>query len=185
VNRLIDRGAVTGAYIGIGMALTIGISFLLIIPIEPIYWYLSIPAGLLVGYYGNARAARAAGAWGHFVANGLFAGAATGLTLAVLLLGVKALFFVADDGYRDANLGGRIQCVTGADCVYRRYLDAQGDAMRAAGINDAATFSGFYWSQQWTTAGLLLVLASGSGVAGGLVYGVTRPRPDRTVASTG
>ena len=37
VTRVIDRGAITAAYVGIGMAATIAISFLLVIPIEPIY----------------------------------------------------------------------------------------------------------------------------------------------------
>ena len=35
VSRFVDRGAITAAYVGIGMAVTIAISFLLIIPIEP------------------------------------------------------------------------------------------------------------------------------------------------------
>jgi hypothetical protein len=36
VTRIVDRGAIVGAYVGIGMAVTIAISFLLVIPIEPI-----------------------------------------------------------------------------------------------------------------------------------------------------
>ena len=45
VNRFVDRGAITAAYVGIGMAVTIGISFLLVIPIEPIVWLLALPSG--------------------------------------------------------------------------------------------------------------------------------------------
>jgi hypothetical protein len=182
VSRLVDRGAIVAAYVGIGVAITLALSFLLIIPIEPIYWYLAVPAGLLVGYYANARSGRGAGAWGRFVANSLVAGVATGLTMGALLLGVKALFFAADDGYRDAGQGGRIQCQTGADCVYRRYAEVKGDALRGLGVTDAASFSSLYWSQQWTTAGVLLGLATASAVVGGLMYGATRPRAGRAIA---
>ena len=171
-----DRGAITAAFVGIGMAVTIGVSFLLVIPVEPIYWYVSIPAGLLIGYYADARSGRGRGAWGRILANATFAGLVTGLTLAGLLLGVKALFFVADDGYRDPGLGGRITCQAGGDCVYRRYLEEQPDEMAGVGVTDAASFSAYYWAQQWSTAGLILGLATLAGVAGGALYGVTRPK---------
>ena len=176
LSRVVDRGAVTAAFVGIGMAVTIGVSFLLVIPVEPVYWYLSIPAGLLIGYYADARSGRGRGAWVRIMANATFAGLVTGLTLAALLVGVKALFFAADDGYRDPGLGGRITCQTGGDCVYRRYLEEQAEALASAGVTDAASFSTFYWAQQWSTAGLLLLLSTGFGVAGGAVYGITRPK---------
>ncbi|HSO29656.1 MAG TPA: hypothetical protein VLS28_07115 [Candidatus Sulfomarinibacteraceae bacterium] len=176
LSRVVDRGAITAAFVGIGMAVTIGVSFLLVIPVEPIYWYVSIPAGLLIGYYADARSGRGRGAWGRILANATFAGLVTGLTLAGLLLGVKALFFVADDGYRDPGLGGRITCQAGGDCVYRRYLEEQPDEMAGMGVTDAASFSAYYWAQQWSTAGLILGLATLAGVAGGALYGVTRPK---------
>ena len=161
------------------MAVTIGISFLLVIPIEPVYWVLTIPAGLLIGYYANTRAARGRGEWLPIVGNGFVSGLATGLTLAALLLAVKGLFFFADDGYRDAAAGGRISCAPGADCVYQRYLIQQGDALRASGVTDAATFSSFYWSQQWQTAGILVGSATGFGALGAVLYGATRPATRR------
>ena len=43
MTRFVDRGAVTAAYVGIGMAITIAVSFILIIPIEPVIWLLTIP----------------------------------------------------------------------------------------------------------------------------------------------
>ena len=46
MTRVIDRGAITAAYVGIGMAATIAVSFLLVIPIEPVYLFLALPAGL-------------------------------------------------------------------------------------------------------------------------------------------
>ena len=134
MTRFIDRGAVTAAWVGLGMAVTIGVSFLLVIPIEPVYWYLALPAGLLIGYYANARSVRIGGPWSRVLLNALFAGLVTGITYALLLLGVKALFFSVDGGYRDASAGGPLACTTGADCVYRRYLAAgQGAAFEAAG----------------------------------------------------
>ena len=176
MSRLVDRGAVTAAFVGIGMAVTIGVSFLLVIPIEPVFWYLALPAGLLIGYYADARSGRGRGEWRRILSNALFAGLVTGVTLAALLIGVKALFFAADDGYRDPGLGGRISCQTGADCVYQRYLQSQPGALAAAGVTDASSFSTFFWAQQWNTATLLLGLSTGFGIAGGFMYGVTRPK---------
>jgi hypothetical protein len=176
LSRVVDRGAITAAFVGIGMAVTIGVSFLLVIPVEPVYWYLSVPAGLLIGYYADARSGRSRGAWVRILANATFAGLVTGLTLAGLLLGVKALFFAADDGYRDPGFGGRITCQAGGDCVYRRYLEEQPDEMAAVGVTDAASFSAYYWAQQLSTAGLILGLATLAGVAGGGLYGITRPK---------
>ncbi len=176
MSRVIDRGAVVAAYVGMGMALVIGVSFLLVIPIEPIFWIAALPAGLLIGYYADQRSDRRAGPWPRIVANGLFAGAVTGLTMAVLLLGVKALFFAADDGYRDPGLGGPIVCDAGADCVYQRYREGQGAALVDAGVTDAASFSAFYWGQQWASARLVLIVTIVGGLGGALLYGVTRPR---------
>jgi len=176
VSRLIDRGALTAAYVGGGMAITTGLSFLLIIPIEPIYWALSIPAGLLIGWYAGVRSGRARGEWRRIISNAVFAGLATGLTLAVFLLAVKALFFFADDGYRDPALGGRITCTGGADCVYQRYLEREGTALQAVGVRDASSFSTYYWAQQAATAELLVAVPTIFALSGGVVYGLTRPR---------
>jgi hypothetical protein len=173
VTRIVDRGAVVAAYVGIGMAVTIAISFLLVIPIEPIVWYLALPGGLLIGYYANVRSDRRAGPWGRILANGLFAGVVTGITLAVLLLGVKALFFAADNGYRDESAGGPLDCSPGAGCVYERYLvEGRGADLEAAGVTDVASFTTFYWNQQLAAAGLLVVLSSGGGVGGAALYGL-------------
>ena len=65
MRRFVDRGAITAAWVGLGMAVTIGVSFLLVIPIEPVYWIFALPAGLLIGYYANARSDRRAGPWGR------------------------------------------------------------------------------------------------------------------------
>jgi len=187
LGRFVDRGAITAAFVGLGVAVVTAISFLLIIPIDPIYWLLSLPAGLLVGYYANTKAGRRR-EWRRIIANGLFSGAVTGLTLALLLLGIKALFFYADSGYPNFNrvdqaTGVTIPptCVSGADCVYQRYLVDQGDALRRAGVTDATSFAKVYWDQQLSTALTLLLAATGGGVAGGLVFGLTRPKPGSTI----
>ena len=186
-GRIVDRGAITAAYVGIGMAVTIAISFLLIIPIEPIVWLLALPSGLLIGYYANQRSDRRAGPWLRIVANGLFAAVVTGLTMAALLLAVKALFFFADNGYRDASAGGPIACSPGADCVYQRYLlvddGARKPALEAAGATDVATFTSFYWSSQVSPVALVIVISTIGGLGGALAYGLTRPKPSS--ASTG
>jgi hypothetical protein len=177
VTRVLDSGAIAAAWVGIGVAVTIGLSFLLVIPIEPIYWLLTLPAGLLIGFYANQRSDRRAGPWHRIVANALFAAALTGATMALLLLGVKALFFSADNGYRDPGLGGQIACQPGAECVYRRYLDAgRGTDLGAAGVTDAASFSRFYWTQQLGTAGLLFAVTTAGGLGGAVLYGVFRPK---------
>jgi hypothetical protein len=180
VTRFVDRGAITAAYVGIGMAITIAISFLLVIPIEPIVWLLALPSGLLIGYYANQRSNRRFGPWRKLVVNGLFAGLVTGVTAALLLLGVKALFFFADNGYRDPGLGGSLTCDAGAGCVYARYLDlGRGPDLEAAGVTDAASFTSFYWSQQFQSAALLVVLTTSGGLGGAAIYGVTRPKSAR------
>jgi len=173
--RLVDRGAIVAAWVGVGMAVTIGVSFLLVIPIEPIYWYLALPAGLMIGYYANARSRRAGGPWPRILANGLLAGLATGIAYALLLLGVKALFFFADDGYRDQ--GGSLACTPGPDCVYQRYVAAgQGPQLAAAGVRDATSFAALYWREQLSTATLVLVLPAVGALGGAALFGVTQRR---------
>jgi hypothetical protein len=181
VSRFVDRGAITAAYVGIGMAVTIAISFLLIIPIEPVVWLLALPSGLLIGYYANQRSNRRAGPWSRMITNGVFAALVTGLTAALLLLAVKALFFYADNGYRDESAGGPIACASGPECVYQRYLIIDDGAripeLEAAGVTDVASFTAFYWSSQFATAGLIIVITTIGGLGGALAYGVTRPKP--------
>jgi len=181
VTRFVDRGAVVAAFVGVGMAVTMAISFLLVIPIEPAYILLAFPSGLIIGYYANARSSRARGQWRRILPNGLLAGLVTGAVLALLLLGTKALFFFGDTGYPDFN---RVEngvavgptCAAGADCVYRRYLAAQPDELAAAGVTDATSFAAVYWAQQWSTARLLVLGTTGAALLGALLFGLAGPR---------
>jgi hypothetical protein len=185
VNRVVDRGALTAAYVGIGMAVTIVVSFMLFIPIEWVIWVLALPSGLLIGYYANQRSNRRHGPWLKILLNGLFAGFVTGLTAAVLLLAIKGLFFFADNGYRDPGLGGSLTCQVGADCVYQRYLDdGRGPELVAAGVTDVDTFTRFYWSEQFGSAATILLLTTIGGVGGAAIYGVARPRTAVAETST-
>jgi hypothetical protein len=193
VSRFVDRGAIIAAYVGIGMALTIVVSFMLFIPIEWVIWVLALPSGLLIGYYANQRSARQAGPWGRILVNGLFAGLVTGVTAASLLLIIKVLFFYGDDGFRDPGQGGRVTvlrdgrpapCGTGADCVYQRYLQAgRGGDLAAIGVTDAASFTTFYWKEQAGSAGTVLILTVFGGMGGAGLYGLSRPR--RVAADAG
>jgi len=193
VSRIVDRGAITAAYVGIGVAVTIAVSFLLIIPIEPVVWLLSVPSGLVIGYYANQRSNRRAGPWSRILRNGVFAGFVTGLATALLILILKAIFFFADTGYPDFN---RVDaagqpfppyCQTGADCVYQRYVALGRDAdLRAAGATDGASFGALYWNQQFTVAGALLLVTTAGGLGGAAMYGALRPKPtsqDRAVST--
>jgi hypothetical protein len=192
VTRFVDRGAVTAAYVGIGVAITVAVSFLLIIPIEPVIWLLSVPSGLVLGYYANQRSNRRAGPWSQILRNGVFAGLVTGLTTALLLLVLKSIFFYADTGYPDFNRADRNgqpippSCQTGADCVYRRYVALGRDAdLRAVGVTDGASFGALYWSQQFTVAGALFVATTVGSLGGAAMYGALRPKPtsqDRAVS---
>jgi hypothetical protein len=182
VNRVFDRGALTAAFVGIGMAVTMAMSFLLIIPIEPAYLLLSIPAGLIIGYYANAKSRRVRGQWRRVVPNALLAGVVTGLALAALLLATKALFFYADNGYPDFNRvdqDGMIvgpRCQTGADCVYRRYLARDPQALATAGVTDAATFAALYWDTQLSSARLLVAGTAIAALLGAGMFGLAGPR---------
>ncbi|MFH1475657.1 MAG: hypothetical protein ABIG85_07335 [Chloroflexota bacterium] len=70
MKKLVDGGAIYAGWVGVGMGVTIAVSFLLVIPIEPILWLLAFPAGLVIGYYANTRSGRQAGPWSWIMVNG-------------------------------------------------------------------------------------------------------------------
>jgi len=178
VRRFVDRGAITAAWVGLGMAVTVVVSFVLVIPIEFLVGPAALLGGMLIGYYANARSERAGGPWRRIIPNALLAGLVTGLTYAVLLLGVKAIFFNADNGYRDQSSGGQLTCQTGAECVYQRYLSIPGrrEAFEAAGITTVEQFTQLYWSEQFSTSGLMIGLSLAGALAGGVMFGLSNRR---------
>lgn len=178
MTRWVDRGAIYAGWVGVGMGVTIAVSFLLVIPIEPILWILALPAGLVIGYYANTRAARQAGPWSRILVNGAYAGLLTALTVALCFLVTKWIFFSADNGYRNAADGGPIAgCETGAGCVYARYLaEGKGPEFEAAGIRNVEEFGAFYWGEQLGTAGTVFVLGVLGGLGGAAVFGIARPK---------
>lgn len=191
MSRLFDRGAITAAWVGVGMAVTIGVSFLLVIPIEAIYTGIIAPgfpvawlAGLTIGYYANNRSLRHGGPWGRIIANALLAGVATAITFALLFLAIKGLFFAADNGYRDASSGGPLTCVSGADCVYQRYVELQPDVLANAGITNVDEFTSFYWNQQLNTAAGLAFATVIAAAAGGVVFRITNSQEPEPAAAT-
>ena len=184
MNRFVDRGAIIAAYVGIGMAVTIAFSFLLIIPIEPVVWFLALPAGLLIGYYANARpcgrAVRGAGSSSTAVRR---AGDGDHLRHpaarregAVLLHGRRVP--------RRVGRWPASTCTTGADCVYQRYLAAgRATAFEANGITDVATFTSFYWTPQLGNAGMTFLLSVGGALGGGVMFGLAnRRKPEDSAA---
>jgi hypothetical protein len=187
VTRFVDRGAVFAGWVGLAMAAVIAVSFLLVIPIEPVIWFMSPFAGILIGYYANSRSDRRAGPWSRILANAAWAGLVTALSLVLLVGATKALFFFADSGYRDASLGGPVTCASGPDCVYARYLaEPNGPAsLEAQGVTDTASFTRYYWTQQASTLGTLFLVTFLGGIGGGLLYGVLRPKSPATRPADG
>ena len=186
MNRYVDRGANVAAVVGVGMALTIAVSFLMVIPIDPAYLILAPLSGLLIGWYGNQRAEQIRSRPGRILANAAWSGLITGLTFALLFLAVKLFFFSLDPGYRDERSGGALTCEAGPACVYARYQAAEGgaDALIEEGITDLASFTDWYWDGQMGSARLLIGSTLGAALLGGLLYLPSAPRAARKASDT-
>jgi len=181
VIRFVDRGANVAAVVGIGMALTIAVSFLMVIPIDPAYLIFAPLSGLLIGWYGNQRAGQLRSRPVRVLTNAAWSGAITAVTFAVLFLGVKLFFFSLDPGYRDERSGGSFKCAAGPACVYERYQAAEGgaSALTEAGISDVATFTAWYWDGQMGSARFLIGTTIVASLLGGLLYLPSAPRTTR------
>ena len=186
MNRYVDRGANVAAVVGVGMALTIAVSFLMVIPIDPAYLILAPLSGLLIGWYGNQRAEQIRSRPGRILANAAWSGLISGLTFALLFLAVKLFFFSLDPGYRDERSGGALTCEAGPACVYARYQAADGgaDALTEEGITDLASFTDWYWDGQMGSARLLIGSTLGAALLGGLLYLPSAPRAARKASDT-
>ncbi|CAN5681560.1 hypothetical protein BH23CHL7_BH23CHL7_15450 [soil metagenome] len=164
--RFIDRGAIIAGWVGAGMAMVIVIALELIIPIQPLVLLAAIPAGAVIGAYANVRSQRRRPAQ-RVVGNALYAGALTGLTLAVLYVAIRLLFIYADTGVLPD--GTRLDCATGPACVYAREVaDGKAQQLVEIGVTDAAGYEAAKLAAL-AEVGLMLVLftLAGAMVAGG------------------
>jgi hypothetical protein len=167
-GRVLDRGAIYAAMVGVGMAVTIAISFELVVAIQALVFISAPFAGLIIGYYANNKSLRWRPRWRLF-ANAAFAGAITGLSLALMYVALRLLFIYADSGYRPETMGGQLECATGPECTYMRFLDEGNEEdLVADGITDAASFESAVWRWQGeTTLMLTLMTLGGALVAAG------------------
>jgi hypothetical protein len=187
VTRFVDSGAKFAGWVGLGMALVVVIAFALIIPIQTIVFVLAPLMGAVIGVYANVRAER----WrprGPVLFNSVWAGLVTGIGLALLYVLIRLVFLYGDSGALPN--GSRLECASGPDCTYQRYVIA-GDAatLAARGITDGASYARVFMTQDMpVTGGTLLVLTVGGALLGGLVRSfssppkgsVPLPRPART-----
>lgn len=166
---MLDRGAIYAAMVGLGMAVTIAISFELVVAIQALVFISAPFAGLIIGYYANNKSLRWRPRWRLFT-NAGFAGAITGLSLALMYVGLRLLFIYLDSGYRPETMGGQLDCSRGPECTYMRLIED--DDRRAAlddeGITDATSYESFVWqtSGEWTLM-LTLMTLGGALVAAG------------------
>ena len=61
---------------------------------------------------------------------------------------------------------------------YQRYLQAgRGPDFVAAGVTGRGVVHGFYWKEQFGSAGTVIVLTAIGGLGGAGLYGLFRPKP--------
>jgi hypothetical protein len=160
------------------MAVVVAICFELIIPVQVVVFLLTPVMGFVIGAYANVRAER----WrprGRVLANAVYAGALTALTITLFYVAVRLVFFYGDGG--SLPDGSSLQCRTGSDCVYQRLvLEEQrtghvGD-LAAEGISDAASLESFAWRGWAAASATLFVLTLGGSVVAGLARSlITQP----------
>jgi hypothetical protein len=157
-GRVLDRGAIYGAMVGLGMAVTIAISFGLIVAVQPLVFIAAPLAGLTIGWYANHKSLRWRPRWRLF-SNAAFAGAVTGFSLALMYVAFRLLFIYADSGYRPETMGGQVDCNNGPECTYFRLIEDEdrAQALIDEGVTDVDTYTSFVWQ---TTGEWMLQLTS-------------------------
>jgi hypothetical protein len=150
--------------VGLGMAVTIAISFELVVAIQALVFISAPIAGAVIGFYANHKSERWRPRWRLF-ANAGFAGLVSGLGLGLMYVGLRMLFIYADSGYRPETMGGQLDCITGPACTYARLIDDAREAdLASGGITDAASFEGAVWRWQ----GEIVLILTGLSVVGAL-----------------
>jgi hypothetical protein len=173
MSRWVDRGAVVAGFVGLGMAVTIALGLVLVVAVPPLVLLAAPIAGLLIGFYANARSGRRR-PWWRVLANSGYAGLVTGVSLALLYAGLGLLFLYADGGFREAAQGGPIDCQRGPACTYARYLDAgQGSSLEALGVTDAARFERYLLRGQLVGGTIIAGSTVAFALLGGAVHGLT------------
>ena len=158
------------------MAVVVAMGFELIIAVQSLVFVFAPIGGLLIGFYANARSERRR-PWRRVVANALYAGLFTAISLAILYAGLRLVFVYADSGYRDGTQGGPLVCTPGPECTYQRYVaSGRGPELAAAGVTDAATFEQSVLQEQLNGALTIVALVTGGAIVGGLLYGAGASR---------
>jgi hypothetical protein len=193
LTRFVDRGAVFAGWVGLGMALVIVIAFGLIIPVQTVVFVAAPLAGIVIGAYANVRSER----WrprGKVLLNAIYAGLVTGLGLAILYVIIRLVFIYGDTGALPN--GTRINCHSGPECIYLRYVNVGQQAELASfGITDPASLESALWRELMVTGTGLALLTLGGAVIGGAArtFGkmptsvplpTTTPRASTTSSST-
>ena len=165
MTRFVDRGAVFAGWVGLGMALVIVIAFGLIIPVQTVVFVAAPLAGVVIGVYANVRSER----WrprGKVLLNAIYAGLVTGLGLAILYVIIRLVFIYGDTGALPN--GTRINCHSGPECIYLRYVNVGQQAELASfGITDPASLESALWRELMVTGTGLALLTLGGAVIGG------------------
>lgn len=172
-DRFIDRGAVFAGWVGLGMALVIAIGFELIVAVQSLVFLAAPIAGLIIGGYANSRSAR----WRPMrraFSNAAYAGAITGLGLALLYTVLRLIFVFADTG--SLPDGTQLACQPGPDCTYQRYVrDGRAADLAAVGITDGASFGAYALRDQASGGLAIVVLTVGGALVAAGVRSVRRP----------
>jgi hypothetical protein len=177
VSRVIDKGAIFAGWVGVGMSVMVVIGLELIVAVQTLALLFAPIGGLFIGSYANARSERRR-PWGRVLSNSVYAGLVTGLTLAVLYTLVRLIFVYADSGYGGGPNGSQLQCRTGPDCTYQRYLQRGREPgeeqvlaeLQGAGVVDAASFERYLLAGQARFALVLTGVTLLGAVGGGLLY---------------
>jgi hypothetical protein len=174
-DRVLDRGAIFAGWVGLGMAVVVALAFELIIPVQALVFLLAPLMGAVIGIYANVRAER----WrprARVIANALYAGAVTGLAVAVFYVAIRLIFIYGDGG--SLPDGTTLDCQTGPDCVYQRLVIEEQRTgttgeLAAEGITDAASLEAFAWRGLAITGASLFILTLSGALIGGFVRSVT------------
>jgi hypothetical protein len=81
-------------------------------------------------------------------------------------------------------MGGQLDCATGPECTYLRYIEDEERArqLAEAGITDAASFEGAVWRSQLETTLILTLTTLGGALVAATWRAVRQPPTDAEIA---